>query len=118
MHIRSESYTWRWDVTYPGYRLAAKLLSIHLLTPLISFAALSTIVDDPLRDIAQTSLTRIADLQAKTAKRSIGRQTVGCISKPIVASTLQRISQVIEGISEPSEAKLARRSNLNVYFDL
>ncbi|KAG8999521.1 hypothetical protein FRB90_012058 [Tulasnella sp. 427] len=62
----------------------------------MSFAAMSTFIDEPLREVSASSLTRSADSQAKTAKRSIARQTLGCISKPMVASTLQRISQIID----------------------
>lgn len=86
-----------------GNRQSAKLLSVHLITPLISFAAMSTFIDEPLREIYAPSLTRAADSQAKTAKRSIARQTLGCISKPMVASTLQRMSQIID--DQPNHCK-------------
>ncbi|KAG8952136.1 hypothetical protein FRC04_005136 [Tulasnella sp. 424] len=94
--LSSADFTWRWDAMSLGNRQSAKLLSVHLITPLISFAAMSTFIDEPLREISAPSLTRAADSQAKTAKRSIARQTLGCISKPMVASTLQRMSQIID----------------------
>ncbi|KIO26397.1 hypothetical protein M407DRAFT_24360 [Tulasnella calospora MUT 4182] len=69
--LNLEDFTWRWDAMSLGSRQAAKLLSVHLITPLISFAAMSTFIDEPLREISASSLTRAADSQAKTAKRSL-----------------------------------------------
>ncbi|KAG8908253.1 hypothetical protein FRB99_008318 [Tulasnella sp. 403] len=102
-------YSWRWEVVSPGGRLASKLLSTHLITPLISFTALSASASEPLRDMSSYTLARSADAQAKTAKRSTGRQTVGCFSKPMVSTAIQRITQVIDGEADPGKlAKSAR----------
>ncbi|KAG8873260.1 hypothetical protein FRB97_006899 [Tulasnella sp. 331] len=99
--LATNEFIWRWDVMSLPHRFASQVLSAQLIMPLLSFTALAASVDEPIRDMTVYSLTRAADSQAKTAKRSLGRQMAGCMTKPMVLTTLQRITQVIEGNMNP-----------------
>ncbi|KAG8988029.1 hypothetical protein FRB93_004312 [Tulasnella sp. JGI-2019a] len=99
--LTTDDFTWRWDAMSLPSRMASQILSTHLVMPLLSFTALAASVDEPLRNMSTYSLTRAADSQAKTAKRGPGRQMVGCMGKPIILTSLQRITQIMEGSANP-----------------
>lgn len=101
MTLKTEDFSWRWDALSLPHRLSSQLLSQHLITPLLSLTALAASIDEPLRDVSSYSLTHAADSQAKTAKRHLGRSLVGCMAKPMILTTMRRITQVIEGDPNP-----------------
>lgn len=57
--LEGDGFKWRWETNLAGPKLSARLLSQHLIMPLISTIHLAFTSPDPLPDMAERELEKV-----------------------------------------------------------
>ncbi|KAK0223171.1 hypothetical protein IW262DRAFT_1458179 [Armillaria fumosa] len=79
--LEDQSFKWRWESCFLGYRASAEILSKHLVLPLIK-------------------LTKVVDKVGRTARRNVDIHIKNAISKPRIATVLRRITAMFNFASD------------------
>ncbi|KAK0500514.1 hypothetical protein EDD18DRAFT_1150352 [Armillaria luteobubalina] len=90
--LEDQSFKWRWESCFLGYRASAEILSKHLVLPLISMSHLAFSSKDSVGEISDAELTKVVDKVGRTARRNVDIHIKNAISKPRMATVLRRIT--------------------------
>ncbi|TBU24047.1 hypothetical protein BD311DRAFT_767367 [Dichomitus squalens] len=98
--LGNDSFRWRWEAFAVGPKLSADILSKHLILPLISMAHLAFSSADPLATISETDLEKTVDKVGRSARRTLDTHVRNALSRPLLATTLQRMSAVFNFVPD------------------
>ncbi|KAK0204748.1 hypothetical protein DFS33DRAFT_1322514 [Desarmillaria ectypa] len=98
--LEDQSFKWRWENCFLGYRASAEILSKHLILPLISMGHLAFSSKDSVGDISDAELTKAVDKVGQTARRNVDIHIKNAISKPRIATVLRRITAMFNFASD------------------
>ncbi|EJF64660.1 hypothetical protein DICSQDRAFT_144412 [Dichomitus squalens LYAD-421 SS1] len=98
--LGNDSFRWRWEAFAVGPKLSADILSKHLILPLISMAHLAFSSADPLTIISETDLEKTVDKVGRSARRTLDTHVRNALSRPLLATTLQRMSAVFNFVPD------------------
>ncbi|KAL5526105.1 hypothetical protein ACEPAG_7443 [Sanghuangporus baumii] len=90
-----DKFKWRWDAYLLGPKTSADVISKHLILPLISLTHVSFYSADPVSELAEGDLEKTVDKIGRTARRSADIHVKQTLSRPRIATTLQRISSLL-----------------------
>lgn len=62
--LEGDGFKWRWETNLVGAKLSAKLLSQHLIMPLISSIHIAFTSPEPLADMARNEIEKVCSLSA------------------------------------------------------
>jgi hypothetical protein len=57
--LECETFKWRWEVVFVGFKLSSEILSKHLIAPLVSVAYLAFSSADPICDLPESELEKV-----------------------------------------------------------
>lgn len=95
-----QTFKWRWEACFLGYKLSSDLISRHLILPLISFSHLALSSSEPVGEMSDIDVEKAIDKAGRTARRTIDTHIRNAISKPRAATSLARISAMFNFIPE------------------
>ncbi|RPD61097.1 hypothetical protein L227DRAFT_75750 [Lentinus tigrinus ALCF2SS1-6] len=98
--LGGESFRWRWETFNLGPRMSADVLSKHLILPLISMAHLAFSSADLLGATSETDLEKSVDKVGRTARRTLDTHVRNALSKPVLATTLRRITAMFNFVPD------------------
>ncbi|KAL7279030.1 hypothetical protein ACG7TL_006863 [Trametes sanguinea] len=101
LELRNDTFRWRWETFNVGPKLSPIILSKHLIMPLISMTHLSFFSTEPVGSLSEAELEKSADRVGRIARRTVDTHVKNTFSKPIVATTLRRMSAVFNFVPEP-----------------
>ncbi|KAF8523820.1 hypothetical protein JB92DRAFT_3257640, partial [Gautieria morchelliformis] len=110
--LQASGCKWRWDSYLLGPKTSAKILSRHLIFPLLSVTHLAFSSADPVCELTLEDLQQAVDKVAKTGRRARDVHVRQTMSRPRIASTLARMTAMfnfVETIREllcPSPQRL------------
>ncbi|KAG7451111.1 uncharacterized protein BT62DRAFT_926769 [Guyanagaster necrorhizus] len=90
--LEDQSFKWRWETCFLGYRPSADILSKHLILPLISMGHLAFSSTDSVGEVSDAELTKAVDKVGRIARRNVDIHIKNAISKPRIATVLRRIT--------------------------
>ncbi|KAI0649273.1 hypothetical protein C8Q79DRAFT_1065569 [Trametes meyenii] len=99
--LRNDTFRWRWETFGVGPRMSADILSKHLIMPLISATHLSFSSAEPVSSLSEADLEKSTDRVGRIARRTVDTHVKGTLSKPLVATTLRRMSAVLNLAPDP-----------------
>jgi hypothetical protein len=128
--LECDAFKWRWEVVFVGHKLSADILSRHLIAPLISANHLAFSSAEPVSALSESDLEKVilhtgillvilthlifhllliqaVDKMARTARRTVDTHIKNAMSKPRVATTIQRITAVFNFASDLRERELS-----------
>ncbi|OCH95479.1 hypothetical protein OBBRIDRAFT_788362 [Obba rivulosa] len=94
VELGSDRFRWRWETYSLGPKVSADVLSKHLILPLISATHLAFGSADPVSELSAADLEKAVDKTGRTARRTLDTHIKHAISKPRVATTLQRMTAI------------------------
>ncbi|KAG2060825.1 hypothetical protein BDR06DRAFT_993108 [Suillus hirtellus] len=100
LQLECNNWKWRWEPTFLGPRLSAEIISKHLIMPLISVNHLAFSSSDVLGDLAPGDLEKATDKVGRTARRTLDTHIKNALSRPRVATTLQRMTAMFNFLPE------------------
>ncbi|KAM5538552.1 hypothetical protein V8D89_007885 [Ganoderma adspersum] len=98
--LSGDSFRWRWETFSLGPRMSADVLSKHLILPLISMSHLAFSSADPLGTTSETDLEKSVDKVGRTARRTLDTHVRNALSRPLLATTLQRITAMFNFVPD------------------
>ncbi|KAK0485166.1 hypothetical protein IW261DRAFT_884949 [Armillaria novae-zelandiae] len=98
--LEDQSFKWRWESCFIGYRASAETLSKHLVLPLISMSHLAFTSKDSVGEVSDAELTKVVDKVGRTARRNVDIHIKNAISKPRIATVLRRITAMFSFVSD------------------
>lgn len=98
--LEDQSFKWRWESCFLGYRASAEILSKHLVLPLISMSHLAFSSKDSVGEVSDAELTKTVDKVGRTARRNVDIHIKNTISKPRIATVLRRITAMFNFASD------------------
>ncbi|KAI9000566.1 hypothetical protein BD414DRAFT_518797 [Trametes punicea] len=99
--LRSDPFRWRWETFNVGPKLSATILSKHLIMPLISVTHLAFSSPEVIGSLSEIELEKSTDRIGRIARRTVDTHVKSTLSKPIVATTLRRMTAVFNFVPEP-----------------
>ncbi|VDB89796.1 unnamed protein product [Peniophora sp. CBMAI 1063] len=94
-------FKWRWDTCILPPKLAAEVLSRHLIIPLICTANLAFTTSDPLADMPEGELEKAVDKVGRTARRSVDTHLRTTVTRPRLSTTLRRVTALFDFNTSP-----------------
>ncbi|KAI0714461.1 hypothetical protein C8T65DRAFT_644403 [Cerioporus squamosus] len=98
--LGGDTFRWRWETFHLGPRMSADVLSKHLILPLISMSHLAFSSADPLGATSETDLEKSVDKVGRTARRTLDTHVRNALSKPVLATTLRRITAMFNFVPD------------------
>ncbi|SJL09594.1 uncharacterized protein ARMOST_12974 [Armillaria ostoyae] len=98
--LEDQSFKWRWESCFLGYRASAEILSKHLVLPLISMSHLAFSSKNSVGEVSDAELTKAVDKVGRTARRNVDIHIKNTISKPRIATVLRRITAMFNFASD------------------
>ncbi|KAI1797372.1 hypothetical protein LXA43DRAFT_1089242 [Ganoderma leucocontextum] len=98
--LSGDSFRWRWETFSVGPRMSADILSKHLILPLISISHLAFSSADPLGTTSETDLEKSVDKIGRTARRTLDTHVRNALSRPLLATTLRRITAMLNFVPD------------------
>ncbi|KAK0469835.1 uncharacterized protein EV420DRAFT_1258748, partial [Desarmillaria tabescens] len=98
--LENQSFKWRWETCFLGYKASAEILSKHLILPLISMSHLAFSSTNSVGEVSDVDLTKAVDKLGRTARRNVDIHIKNAISKPRIATVLRRITAMFSFASE------------------
>lgn len=98
--LEDQTFKWRWESCFLGYRASAEILSKHLVLPLISMSHLAFSSKDSVGEVSDAELTKAVDKVGRTARRNVDTHIKNAISKPRIATVLRRITAMFNFASD------------------
>ncbi len=116
--LEDQSFKWRWESCFLGYRASAEILSKHLVLPLISMSHLAFSSKDSVGEVSDAELTKVrllhlihldeihsiqfkaVDKVGRTARRNVDIHIKNAISKPRIATVLRRTTALFNFASD------------------
>ncbi|KAK0450144.1 hypothetical protein EV421DRAFT_1779036 [Armillaria borealis] len=91
--LEDQSFKWRWESCFLGYRASAEILSKHLVLPLISMSHLAFSSKDSVGEVSDAGIDEgeTVDKVGRTARRNVDIHIKNTISKPRIATVLRPI---------------------------
>ncbi|KAA1467350.1 hypothetical protein DENSPDRAFT_237707 [Dentipellis sp. KUC8613] len=99
--LQHDQFKWRWETLVVGPKLAAELLSKHLIVPLISTAHLAFTSADPVSELSDGDLEKAVDKVGRTARRMLDTHVRNAIMRPKVSTTLRRLTALLDFTAAP-----------------
>ncbi|TFK87965.1 hypothetical protein K466DRAFT_585918 [Polyporus arcularius HHB13444] len=94
------NFRWRWETFHLGPRMSADVLSKHLILPLISMSHIAFSSADPLGATSEADLEKSVDKVGRTARRTLDTHVRNALSKPVLATTLRRITAMFNFVPD------------------
>ncbi|EIM90768.1 uncharacterized protein STEHIDRAFT_165281 [Stereum hirsutum FP-91666 SS1] len=94
--LEGDGFKWRWETNLVGPKLSARLLSQHLIMPLISTIHLAFTSPEPLTDMTGDEIEKSVDKVGRTARRTLETYMQNAISRPQVATALRRMTALLD----------------------
>ncbi|KAI0671590.1 hypothetical protein C8Q78DRAFT_783692 [Trametes maxima] len=107
--LRNDTFRWRWETFNVGPKMSADVLSKHLIMPLISATHLSFSSVEPVSSLSEADLEKSADRVGRIARRTVDTHVKSTLSKPLVATTLRRMSAVLNLVPNPRSTDTHQR---------
>ncbi|KAF8807016.1 hypothetical protein BYT27DRAFT_7190726 [Phlegmacium glaucopus] len=92
LELECESFKWRWETCFSGYRRSSEIISRHLIVPLISMNHLTFSSSDAVGEMPDVEVERAVDKVGRTARRTVDTHIKNALSKPRVATTMRRMT--------------------------
>lgn len=115
MSISHQNHKWKWELDPLGHSQSSALLSQQLIVPLIltSGLAFNSAIATPIPDQSAINLQKELDKAAKIARRSPLLSIVQALKRPRLATSLQRVSAVVNSVEEERLRRLTTRAYEN-----
>ncbi|KAF8896262.1 hypothetical protein BD779DRAFT_572865 [Infundibulicybe gibba] len=98
--LEGEGFKWKWETFFLGFRRSADIISKHLILPLISVNHLAFNSTEVVGEISATDMEKAVDKVGRTARRMIDTHLKNTISKPRVASSLRRMTAMLNSLPD------------------
>ncbi|KAI0787924.1 hypothetical protein C8Q74DRAFT_1349161 [Fomes fomentarius] len=98
--VGTDSFRWRWETFNVGPKLSADVLSKHLILPMISMTHLAFSSTDPLATTTEAEMEKSVDKLGRTARRTLDTHVKNALSRPLLATTLRRITAMFNFVPE------------------
>ncbi|KAH9945258.1 uncharacterized protein BXZ73DRAFT_38484, partial [Epithele typhae] len=98
--LGNEAFRWRWETLAVPPRLSADILSTHLILPLISMTHVAFSASDVVGSGSETGIEKAVDKVGRTARRAQDTHIKNVISKPLIATTLRRITAIFNAVPD------------------
>ncbi|KAF8656835.1 hypothetical protein AX16_002383 [Volvariella volvacea WC 439] len=117
--MECKAFKWRWEANFLGYKRSAELISKHLIYPLISVNHLAFSSPDAVSTQIDTDVEKAVDKVGRTARRTVDTHIKHALSKPLVATTLRRMTALFNFTSElPAISSTAEKPALEADIQL
>ncbi|KAF9565236.1 hypothetical protein CPC08DRAFT_815535 [Agrocybe pediades] len=92
VEIQFENFKWKWETCFVGHKKSSEIISKHLIFPLISLNHLAFSSAESLGEMADGDVEKAVDKLGRTARRTVDNHVKNALSKPKVASAIQRMT--------------------------
>ncbi|KIY43995.1 hypothetical protein FISHEDRAFT_52553, partial [Fistulina hepatica ATCC 64428] len=96
--LHADSFQWRWEMCFLGHKTSADVLSKQLVLPLISLSHVSFTSPIPMSEVSDANLEKDLDKTGRAARRTPDTHIRNVLSKPIVATSLRRLSAMFGSV--------------------
>ncbi|THV03206.1 hypothetical protein K435DRAFT_852092 [Dendrothele bispora CBS 962.96] len=100
IEMECDVFKWRWETYFTGYKASAEIISKQLVSPLISVTHLALNSGDAVGKMSDADLEKAIDRMGQTARNALDTHIRTVISKPRVATSLQRMTAVVNKVPD------------------
>ncbi|KAF8738101.1 hypothetical protein AX14_011863 [Amanita brunnescens Koide BX004] len=98
--LEYDTFQWRWETNYLGHKRSSEIISKQVIFPLISLSHMAFSSPQSLSEMSDTDIEKTVDRVGRTARRAVDNHIKHAISKPRVATTIQRMTALFNFSSE------------------
>jgi len=99
--LECESFKWRWETCFSGYRCSSEIISKHLIFPLISMNHLTFSLAEAVGEMPDVEIEKAVDKVGRTARRTIDTHIKNVFSKPRIATAMRRMTAMFNFSPDP-----------------
>ncbi|KAF5327906.1 hypothetical protein D9619_004909 [Psilocybe cf. subviscida] len=115
LRLEGETFKWKWETCFLGYQRSSEIISQHLIFPLISLTHLSFSSGKPFSELPDIELEKSIDRIGRTAKRAADTHVKNTIAKPVIATSIRRMSAIYHTASNLSSvSSIAEKPYLHI----
>lgn len=118
--LEFETFKWKWETNFLGYKSSAEIISKQLIMPLISVNHLAFASADPIGELSENSLEKVnscfnnldapelilirmsqaVDKIGRSAKRTMDVHVKNAMIKPRAATTIRRMTSIFNSVPD------------------
>ncbi|KAF8625543.1 hypothetical protein AX15_005310 [Amanita polypyramis BW_CC] len=112
--LECDTFQWRWETNYLGYKRSSEIISKQIILPLISLTHVAFTSTESLAAMPDGDIEKVVDRVGRTARRTIDTHIKHAISMPRVATTIRRMTSIFNFASElPAVVSTAEKPSLD-----